>query len=555
MSITLRPFQSDLKQGIVNSWRKNNRNVLGVLSTGGGKSVVMSDIVLDGFKDGQMPQSIIAHRNELVVQMSSHIARRGIPHRIIGADNTVAQAQAKHREEFGQSFVVPTAATAVVGVDTLMSRKDHLGKWASQIHRWIGDEWHHCIGNERVERNKWGTAVQMFSNAYGLGMTATPVRADGQGLGRAYDGCMDDMVVGPPMRWLIENGFLCDYEIVCPTSDLKVDNENLTSQGDWSNKTLRKAAKKSHIVGDVVQNYAKYAFGRRAIVFATDVETANETAEAFKTWGIRAEALSGKSLSAWREQCLRKFATGEIQVLVNVDLFDEGFDCPACDVVIMARPTASLSKYLQMIGRALRYAAGKVALIIDHVSNVLRHDLPDKFRVWSLARREKRAKQDKDPEEIGLTTCRSCLKPYEKFRLACPHCGYEKPLPEPRSRSIEQVEGDLVLLDRAALDKLRAATALESALDVANRVGAVAGGAAAKQAANRQIEKILAHRELTETIAQWAAIERARGYDDREIYRKFYLTTGNDVLSALNGAQSRADMQALSDMIKGWYSK
>lgn len=551
--VQLRPFQLELKNKIYTSWQNNNRNVLAVLPTGGGKSVVMSDIVLDGYRSGQMPQAIIAHRNELVSQMSCHIAKRGIPHRIVGSDQTVAQTQRKHRALFGQSFVDPTAATAVIGVDTLISRADTLQKWASQIHRWLGDEWHHCIGNEKVEPNKWGKAVRMFNNAYGLGVTATPVRANGQGLGRAYDGCMDDMVIGPSMRWLIDNKYLCDYEVVCPESDMRVSDEEISANGDWSSQTLRKAAKKSHIVGDVVRDYVRYAKGRRAIVFSTDIETANETAQKFVETGIRAAALNAKSLPAWREQCIANFESGKLEVLINVDLFDEGFDVPACDVVVMARPTASLGKYLQMVGRALRYIEGKVALIIDHVSNVIRHKLPDLPRVWTLARREKRAKTVKDPDEIPLTVCKGCAKPYEKFRIACPYCGYEKDLPEPRSRSVESVEGDLVLLDRETLAKMRAMTVMESAGDVAARVSAAAGPIAGKGAANRQIEKIAAHARLTDVMAQWAAIERTKGYSDREIQRRFYLTTGFDVLSALDSSKTKSEIENIATLIESWY--
>jgi superfamily II DNA or RNA helicase len=553
--IVLHPYQGKLYTDIHASWDAGNRNVLAVSGTGSGKSVLTSEIILTGYNKG-LRQVVGAHRNELVTQMSSHIARRGIPHRIIGSNSTIAEAQAAHREEFGQSFVNPSAPTAVIGVDTLMARKDDLHDWARQVHRWVMDEAHHTIGNDRVERNKWGKAVQMFSNAYGLGVTATPSRADGQGLGADYDGVFHDMVQGPSMRWLIEHGFLSDYEIVCPTSDLarNIENEKVSKDGDWSHQTMRKASKKSKIVGDVVKEYGKYAYGRRAIVFATDVETAAEMAEQFNAWGVRAVSLNGNSNPLYRRQSLRQFASGEIQVLVNVDLFDEGFDCPACDVVIMARPTASLGKYLQMIGRALRYVYDKVALIIDHVSNVVRHGLPDKVRAWSLARKDKRAKQAKDPNDIELTTCYSCLKPYEKFRTVCPYCSAEKPLPEPRSRSVEMVEGDLILLDRAALEKMRKATEIENAGSVADRVSRAAGPIAGKSAANRQMEKIVAHRELSETVAQWAAIQRQKGYSDRELYKQFYLTTGVDVLSALDGKKTRQEFEDLTNVVRGWYS-
>lgn len=410
---------------------------------------------------------------------------------------------------------------------------------------------HNC--HHTTINNKWGKAVELFVNAYGLGVTATPNRADGQGIGRCADGYMDDIIKGPSMRSLIDRGFLADYEIVCPKSDLNVDDSPLSKNGDWSNQTLRKAAKKSKIVGDVVNNYIMYASGRQAIVFATDVDTAEEISQDFNANNIRAVSLNGKSQTAFREQSINLFASGKIQVLINVDLFDEGFDVPACDVCIMARPTASLGKFLQQIGRVLRPAPNKVALIIDHVSNVIRHGLPDMHREWSLDRRQKKAKLTKDPSEIELTVCKHCLKPYEKFRTVCPYCGFEKPLPEPHSRTIEMVEGDLVLLTREMLERMRRNTELESPGSVAARVSLAAGPIAAKGVANRQAEKIAAQADLKEAIAQWAAIERLKGFDDREIYKKFYLTTGLDVLSALDGSHSRQEFEDMADRVKEWW--
>lgn len=548
MSVILRPYQQEVKDKIYQSWNAGNKNVALIMQTGLGKSVVMSSIAYD-VRAMNKQFAVLAHRNELVGQMSCHIARAGIPHRIIGSNSTVNQIIRKHREEFGKSFVNPTAISAVVGVDTLVSRIDDMKKWAKQIDFWFQDENHH-----NLRENKWGKAIELFENAIGLGVTATPKRADGQGIGRIAEGFMDDMIIGPSMRWAIENGYLADYEIVCPASDLKVADDSVSANGDWSNKTLRKAAKESKIVGDVVQNYIKYANGRKAIVFATDVETADEIAKKFNSAGVRAVSLNGTSQTAYREQSLNEFANGDIQVLVNVDLFDEGFDVPACDVVIMARPTASLGKYLQMIGRALRPLPGKTALIIDHVSNVIRHGLPDKYREWSLDRVNKRSKQVNDPDEIPLTTCKNCLKPYEKFRTVCPYCGIEKPLPNPASRTIEMVEGDLILLDRAMLEKMRAMTILENPADIAARVSVAAGSIAGRGVANRQIEKIEAQTALKDAIAQWAAIERLKGFSDREIHKKFYLTTGYDVLSALSVENARADYELMAERVRSWYA-
>lgn len=547
MPITLRDYQQNVVDGVYNSWQNGNRNVCAVLSTGGGKTQIFSSIVADFTKQNRHC-AIVAHRNELVSQASCTLAQWNIKHRIIASNSTIAQITRKHRAKFGKSFVSPTELTAVIGVDTLISRYESLKAWAEQISLWVQDENQHLLKN-----NKWGKAIGMFKNAYGLGVTATPCRADGQGIGSIADGFMDDMVIGPTMRSLIDRGFLADYEILCPKSDLKVDDSQLSANGDWSNQTLRKAAKKSKIVGDVVQNYIKYAFNRKAIVFATDVETANEISKDFNEHGIKAVSLNGTSQASYREQSLELFYAGDIKVLVNVDLFDEGFSVDDCDVVIMARPTASLGKYLQICGRALRPAPGKTALIIDHVSNVIRHGLPDMPREWSLDRRQKKAKQVKDPDEIELTVCKNCLKPYEKFRTVCPYCGAEPALPEPRSRSIEMVEGDLILLDRAALERMRRGTMLEAPGSVAERVARVAGPIAAKGVANRQIEKIAAQEELKEAIAQWAAIERSKGFNDREIYKRFYLSTGMDMLTALDGSRSRQDYLTTAEKVRGWY--
>lgn len=546
--IVLRPDQQRLKSDINNEWSRGAQHVLGVLSTGGGKSVIASDLVLDAFHMNKQ-QAVIAHRNELVSQMSMHIARRGVQHRIIGSAETVTQITRFHRNEFGRSLVNPSARTAVVGVDTLVSRAEKLKDWARQTDQWIIDEAHHVLRS-----NKWGKAVELFPNARGLGITATPLRADGQGLGRRYEGVFDSMCVGLEMRQLIDLGALSDFEIVCPKSDLEVDESEVSASGDWSNQKLRAAAKKSHIVGDVVTAYCQYAWGKQAICFATDVETAGEIANNFVANGISAASLSAQTNFAVREKYIEYFKNGRLAVLVNVDLFDEGFDVPACEVVIMARPTASLGKYRQMVGRALRVAPGKrYGLIIDHVSNVVRHKLPDRVIAWTLARRDKRGKQDIDPDEIPLTVCKHCTKPFERFLTKCPHCGLEPPLPEPRERTIASVDGDLVLLDKATLDRMRAATVVESVADLAARVGHVAGNFAARGASNRHLEKIAAHKDLQDAIAQWAGIEMFNGRGQRETEKKFYLLAGVDVLSALDGRQTRQELEAMTAKVKGWY--
>jgi DNA or RNA helicases of superfamily II len=190
--------------------------------------------------------------------------------------------------------------------------------------------------------------------------------------------------------------------------------------GDFNADQLRKAVHKSHITGDVVAHYLKLAPGKLGVTFAVDVEAATEIAGAFRAAGVPAEVVSAKTPDALRAQILRRFKAREILQLVNVDLFGEGFDLPAIEVVSFARPTESFALYCQQFGRALRLMLSKeaaavhahltdeqrraaiaasekpVAIIIDHVNNVLRHGLPDARREWSLDRRERRSGKKSD---------------------------------------------------------------------------------------------------------------------------------------------------------------
>lgn len=556
--ITLRPDQVAAKADVYNAWNSGARNVLLVAATGWGKSVVLSDIAYDCHANGNV-QAILAHRNELVGQLSGHIARRGIPHRVIASAASVSQIVSDHRREFGRSFINPDAKCAVVSVDTLNARADALKEWAFQVNDWTLDEAHHVQGNEIRPQNKWARALAMFINARGLGVTASPVRGDGGGLGRYQsdgtdgDGPFETMVQAPPMRWLIDNGALTDYEIAIPESDFHIDDEELAPSGDWSSKKMREASKRSHIVGDVVKEYSRRAFGKRAICFATDVETAGEMAQWFNAAGIPAAAVSAKTPSDVRADYIRRFRAGQFWVLVNVDLFGEGFDVPAVEVVIMARPTASLAVYLQQFGRALRTLPGKAyGLVIDHVSNWKRHGFPDKAHAWTLDRREKRGKRERDPEELDLTACRTCSRPYERVLPACPHCGAVPPLPAPGARTIEAVDGDLFLIDRERAAAMRAATQLPTPADVANRAAFVAGPIAGAGAANKAMERIAAQDRLKAAFAQYAGIQRHKGRDDAQTHKRIYQTLGMDLLTALSAERSRADFDKTAEIVEGW---
>lgn len=399
-----------------------------------------------------------------------------------------------------------------------------------ELHNYVanGIVVHNC--HHTLEENKWGKAVSMFPNARGLGVTATPCRADGKGLGAHADGVFHKMVVGPSMRDLIREGYLTDYKIVCPPVKIDLSNVHVTASGDFSPSELREARHKSSVTGDVVAHYLKFAKGKRGVTFEVDVESAVETATAFKAAGVPAEVVSAKTPDMLRATILKRFRNGEILQLVNVDLFGEGFDLPAIEVVSMARPTESFSLYAQQFGRALRIMAGKeYALILDHVGNVMRHRPPDAKRTWTLDRRERRGSNGPS-DAIPIRVCDNpeCNTPYERVLLACPNCGHE-PVPAARSTPA-QVDGDLQELDPAVLAALRGEIEdVNEPIKVPYGLGGAAAGGYVKQ---KGLKKD-AQRDLQYKMAVWGGWQASLGRSVREAQKRFFFRFGMDVLSAM----------------------
>ena len=383
---------------------------------------------------------------------------------------------------------------------------------------------HNC--HHLLAKNKWGKALSLFPNARGLGVTATPVRADGKGLGRHADGLLDALVVGPDMRTLIEQGFLTDYRVFAPQSDIDLASVPVSdTTGDFSPPALREAARRSHIVGDIVDTYLRLAPGLLGITFCVSVDLAAETAARYRDAGVAAECVSADTPDLARAEILRRFARREIMQLVNVDLFGEGFDVPAVEVISMGRPTQSYGLYSQQFGRALRPLAGKThALVIDHVGNVLRHGLPDAPRVWSLDRRERRKANTTGPT---VKVCPACAGVFERVFRECPYCGH---VPEPVLRvAPAHVDGDLLELDAAVLARLRGEAArIGDAPMIPRGASPEVRGAIIKR--HRELQA--AQARLRDRIAWWAGWQRALGRSDHEGYRRFYLDYGVDVATA-----------------------
>lgn len=536
VSHAARPYQQALIDEVLQFWQAGGRNALVVLPTGGGKTFVFSRLAASV----NMAVCAIAHRGELVTQISLALAREGVRHRVIGPPALARRCSVGHLDELGVDYVQPGARVAVAGVDTLIKMSPERDAWFQQVGLWIQDEAHHVL-----TENKWGKAARMFPNARGLGVTATPTRADGKGLGGHADGLFDQMFVGPTMRDLINDDYLTDYRVFAPPSNLDLSSVAISASGDFSPPQLSEARKRSTITGDVVSHYLRIAPGKLGVTFDVDVESATETAAAFRAAGVCAEIVSGKTPDGLRADILRRFRRREVIQLVNVDLFGEGFDLPAIEVVSMARPTQSYALFAQQFGRALRPLAGKQrAIIIDHVQNVVRHGLPDAPRAWSLDRRERRGRAG-PTDVIPTRVCANseCLGVYERTHVVCPYCGHE-PLPAQRGAP-EFVDGDLVELDPAVLARLRGEI---SRVKAPPRFPAGSGHAVMGAISKNHFCRQQSLARVEAAVSLWAGWQRHLGRPDRESYRRFYFRYGVDVLTAQT--LPIAEMDALAERIE-----
>lgn len=508
----LRSYQSEGHDKIYQAWASGHRNVLYCLPTGGGKTVTFAHIV----KEEPGAAIVLAHRGELVAQISLALAREGVQHAIIGPKSLIKLCTKGHLVELNRSYYDPNAKTIVGSVQTVINYKGNF----DYIALWVHDEAHHLLKN-----NQFGKAVARFPNAKGLGVTATPGRADGRGLGRHADGVFDTLVIGPSPADLIQQRYLSTYKIFAPPSTLDLSHVHVTPSGDFSPQELKTATRKSTVLGDTVEHYLKHAVGKSGLTFADSIDNAVEIAANFRAKGVRAEVLSGKTPDLLRASVLAQFKAKEVLQIVSVALIDEGFDCPGIEVVSDAAATESFNRFAQRFGRGLRILDGKPYMIyLDHVGNTLRHGLPDAPRLWTLNRRDKKAKAQ--PDGIPLTVCLNveCVQPYPRIYRACPFCGTVPPIPN-RS-SPDYVDGDLLELDAEVLAVLR--NAIDKPLRLPYGATPAIEGALKKHYRERQ----MAQQQLRETIAYWAGYYKTKGETDSMRYRRFYLTFGLNVLTA-----------------------
>ena len=413
--IVLRDYQERMIAGCRAAMRRARR-VLLQAPTGAGKTALASFIAGQTAANRQGVW-FICHRAELVLQTSLTFRKFGIGHAFIAAGYPM------NLRELVQ----------VCSIDTLKGRLSKLvpPKVA------IIDECHHA------NAAGWAMVVQWLTEngAYVIGLSATPKRLDGQGLGDHFD----EIVLGPTVAWLIEEGHLAPYRAFIPDApDMKGVRKQM---GDFRRSDAAEKMDKPKLTGNIIRHWRKYADGLRTVGFGVNVAHSQHLAESFCQAGIPAAHLDGGTDKGERKQIIQDYASGKVQVLFNVSLFGEGFDLSAIaqtdvtiDCLIDAAPTQSLSNVIQRWGRALRPKAGKTAILLDHAGNMLRHGFPDDDREWSLDGEEKgKAANDNAPPPPHV--CVQCFNAIRQpLPPACPHCGASL---RAEQKEIEVADGEL----------------------------------------------------------------------------------------------------------------
>lgn len=399
------------------------RSVLLQAPTGVGKSIIASHIIQSALSKGTRTIFTVP-RLELIDQMGKNYRDFGIEYSVIAS-----------REKY-----FPQIKNTIASVNSLASR---IGK-IEPPQLLIVDETHY--GAEALDKIiKWGRA----NNAFILGLSATPWKANGKGLKCWYD----TMVRGPSVKWLIDNNFLSQYRAFAP------DNIDMTgvrvTAGDYNKQDLSGRMESDRkLVGSVVDHYIKYAMGMRGITFTVSRAHSAIVCEAYRASGVPAATIDGETPKDERRRLAVALARGEIFQLVNAELLTFGYDLAAAanmPVTIQCmsdlQPTLSIAKQKQKDGRFMRYEGpdAKPHIKFDHANNIKEHGFPDDETEWTLEDEERRGKSKGEKEKvIPYKICSECHFAH-KPSPHCPECGFVYPI---EARTIDEVDGDLVEIER-----------------------------------------------------------------------------------------------------------
>lgn len=421
--IRLRPDQEDVRGKLRVSLRQS-ASVLAFAPTGFGKTVLAGALIQILFNAGKRVIFAV-HRIDLIKQTAGTFDAFGIPFSYIAAGH---HYNPYHRVYIASILTLKNRMTKIKA-DYIFVDEAHLSAAAG-----------------------WAAVSKHYKEqgAKQIGLTGSPERLDGKPLGDVWD----EMVMGPSVRWLIENGHLSRYRAFAPKL---VDTSGLHSRkGEFISAEVEALMDGKAVIAGAAKHWRRYADGLRTIAFCPSVKKAQEYAEEFSALGIPSIALDAETPQHVRVQAFNDFADGKLMVIFNCALFCEGFDLAAqvgrditIECCMQLSPTQSLAKHLQQMGRALRKKPYP-AVLLDLVGNIGRLGLPDDDREWSLEGRPAK-------REVKMITCDQCFAPHHPARV-CHECGYEYPGREVEGggRQIEEVEAEIEEIDVEALRRERA---------------------------------------------------------------------------------------------------
>lgn len=419
--VKLRPFQARAIAECRKKVAAGKKRVVLVAPTGAGKTVMGSELINGAVAKGN-PCLFLAHRKELIDQSFAKLEAFGVTAGVL-------MGQDRRRDDY--------LPVQIASVQTLRNRLDRLPP-AKLI---IVDECHHSLANT------YRMILDAYPEAIVIGLTATPWPPGRAGLADVYE----DLVVAATPAELMRDGYLVRYDAFGYDAPDLHDVKMVA--GEFNQKDLGLACNTAVLVGSVVREYLEHARGRRGILFPVNVEHSQTLVAEFRSFGVVAEHLDCHTPKLERERILAGLASGAVTIVSSVGVLTEGFDCPAAEVCILARPTQSLTLHLQMIGRVLRPCDGKVkALVHDHAGNLMRHGFPEDERTYSLTTTPKR--------DRAMHTCPFCCLVFGALRPdgTCPHCRKlvappeAPPLEEPGATALKLVVDG----KRLTIDEIRA---------------------------------------------------------------------------------------------------
>jgi len=363
---TLRPYQQHAKEEIFEAWDEHD-NVMFQMPTGTGKTRLFTSIISDIKSWGILNSVdtkilIIAHRIELIEQISESLSKYRIPHGVI--------AGGKERDL--------RQHVQVASIQTITHHSNMSAAQDLNVNFIIIDEAHHSMANSY--KKLW----TMYEGAKKLGVTATPWRMNHSGFQSIYD----TLILSQPIKEFIADGWLAPYNYYSIQDKSALQNEinsidEFDIEGDYKVSALERVMDTGHIRAQLLDSYLKYAKGKKGIIYSISRKHSDHICSEFKEAGVSIVRIDSKTPRDERQLYVKRFKNGQIDIIVNVDIFSEGFDCPDIEFVQLARPTKSLVKYLQQVGRGLRTTENKSrCVILDNVGLHITFGLPDSDRNW-----------------------------------------------------------------------------------------------------------------------------------------------------------------------------